>query len=252
MRAFTLLLALSCAALPAQAEWINLSLPTGETLKADLALPSDAKRAPAVIYLHGGRVREEGYEGAADEGYDVTAFSRAFADAGFVALSPVRQTPAEADMGDDAIDEGISATLAAIEFLQARPDVDPQRIAVVGYSEGGLIALWALTRLPDLAAGVVMSPARMTGSRATAETQNFDQFMKTKAVKTIRAPILVTVGEKEPRGTRQRADALTKTLMTSYKRFRYIHTYRGDPRWFRQPQNEVIADIAEFLRARHR
>lgn len=252
MRPTALLFALMLVATPVRAEWIDLTLPTGETLKADLAVPADARRAAAVIYLHGRTVREEGYEDAADIGYDVAAFSRAFADAGFVALSPVRRTPAISETGDEAVDEGISATLAAIEFLRTRPEVDPQRIAVVGYAEGALIALWAVSRMPDLHAGVIMSPARMTSSRATAETQNFDLFMESRAVSTIRAPLLVTVGENEPRGIRRRADSLTKALMTSYKRFRYIHTYPGDSRWFRQPQDEVIADIAAFLRARHR
>ena len=100
------------AALPARAEWITLALPTGPTLQADVQAPADLKtleRVPGVIYLHGRSVRQNGYDAEADRGYDITAFTRAFADAGFIAIAPVRETPVGSESGDEAVSEGIAA-----------------------------------------------------------------------------------------------------------------------------------------------
>ena len=242
------------AALPARAERIELTLPTGSTLQAELEVPAAAgtdatpKKHPAVIYVHGAIVRTAGYDKAADAGYDVADFTRAFAQAGFVALAPLRVIANDGANGDDIVAEGLSSVLAASAALRARDDVDPQRISVAGFSEGGLIALWALARMPDLRSGVVMSPASMDGRRGRAATLGFATFLKDGAVKAIRAPLLLTVGEEEPRSMRRRTDRLAETLIKSYKRFRYIHTYRGNHRWFRQPQPEVMADIVAFLK----
>lgn len=247
--AFALLLV---AALPARAQEVELALPTGGTLKADLATPAAADgKSPAVVYLHGAYVRRLGADRAAEGGYDVGEFARAFADAGYVAIAPIRVTESTGDNGDAVIDEGLSAVLAALDFLRARDDVDARRIALVGFEEGATIALWAVARMPDIAAAVAMSPSAMTG-RAEAETMTLERFIEGDAIKAIRAPILVTVGREEGRGTRRRADDLTQKLMRSYKRFRYIHTYRGDSRWFRQPRDAVMADILKFLGERLR
>jgi pimeloyl-ACP methyl ester carboxylesterase len=43
---------------------------------------------------------------------------------------------------------------AAIQFIQARPDVDPQRIGIMGMSTGGEIALGAAAKNPELHAVV--------------------------------------------------------------------------------------------------
>ncbi|MEQ9121105.1 MAG: hypothetical protein RIM80_00855, partial [Alphaproteobacteria bacterium] len=116
-----------------------------------------------------------------------------------------------------------------------------RRIGVVGFGEGAVAVLWALSRLPDVAAGVVMSPASMDGARGAARTLAFAHFLDAGAVKSLQMPLLITVGEDEHRGARRRADALAQALIRSYKRFRYIHSYDADSRWFREPQAELIA-----------
>jgi dienelactone hydrolase len=247
--AFALLL---LAALPARAEEVELSLPTGGAIKADLATPASAKgKSPAIVYLHGAYVRRLGADRAAEGGYDVGDFTRAFADAGFVAIAPIRETESTGDNGDAVIEEGLASVLSALDYLRSRKDVDARRIALVGFEEVATIALWALARMPDIAAAVAMSPSAMTGC-AEAETMTLDRFIGGDAIKAVCAPVLVTVGREEGRGARRRTDELTQKLMRSYKRFRYIHTYRGDSRWFRQPRDAVMADILNFLGERLR
>ena len=46
-------------------------------------------------------------------------------------------------------EERVPDVLAALAYLRARPDVDPRRIAVMGWSHGGGAALSTLSALPE-------------------------------------------------------------------------------------------------------
>lgn len=46
--------------------------------------------------------------------------------------------------------------LAAVEYLKTRPEVDPQRIGILGHSEGGLVAPQAAVARPDDVAFIVL------------------------------------------------------------------------------------------------
>ncbi len=244
-----LLLAL---ATPARAETVELTLPTGPVLKAELARPNGTGRAPAVVFLHGASVREHGLEASVDGGHDPGAFASAFAARGFVALAPIRATPYEAKTGDVAIGEGLAATLAALDYLRARKDVDPARIGLVGYAEGATIALWAASSMPDLGAVVLLSPSRLSSRRMTAETLNLGEFFAGDAVTRIRAPILLMVGTKESRTALRTADELSVSLMKHYKRFRFVRNHPVKRTWFAAPRPEFMGEIAAFLDERLR
>lgn len=47
---------------------------------------------------------------------------------------------------------------AALEWLSARPEVDPRRVAIVGFSLGGWVALAVFAAHPELCACVAVSP----------------------------------------------------------------------------------------------
>ena len=237
-------------ALPARGETVELTMPTGPVLKAELALPNGTGRAPAVVFLHGASVRERGLEASADGGHDPAAFAIAFAKLGFVALAPIRATPFEAKSGDAAVDEGLAATLAALDFLRARKDVDPGRIGLVGYAEGATIALWAASNMPDLGAVALLSPSRLSSRRQTAQTLNLGKFFAGDAVAKIRAPILLMVGTKESKTTLRTADELSVALMKSYKRFLFVRNHSVHRRWFAAPRPEFMGEIAAFLNER--
>jgi pimeloyl-ACP methyl ester carboxylesterase len=55
--------------------------------------------------------------------------------------------------------------LAAIQWLTARPDINPKRIGLCGHSEGGIVAPMVASRSQDVAFIVLMSTMGVTGER---------------------------------------------------------------------------------------
>lgn len=120
----------------------------GVLLTGALDLPEAGREpAPGVLVVPGfgaaGRVGVGGADGAADPLY--RDLGGALADAGFVVLrydkrgagqsasSPRASTPGLGDRVGDAA--------AALALLRGRREVDPDRVAVVGHGEGGLVAM---------------------------------------------------------------------------------------------------------------
>ena len=67
------------------------------------------------------------------------------------------------DYADDAI--------AAVKFLERRPDVDRHRVAVLGYGEGGAVAAVAASREGSIAALVLVAAPGVTGDAFVLEQQ---------------------------------------------------------------------------------
>ena len=83
------------------------------------------------------------------------------------------------DFAEDAV--------AGVEYLKSREDIDPERIGLVGHSEGGLIAPIAAVRSPDVAFIVLMAGPGVTGeeivlaqSRLVAEADGVPEETITK------------------------------------------------------------------------
>jgi dienelactone hydrolase len=227
----------------ARAEWIDLELPTGVKMKATFEKPELVGKAHVVIYLLGRMPRTAGYEAAADRGYNVAAFARAFAYAGFSAIAPLRKTPVIAENEDDAVAEGLATVLAA-----ATRQHNVLRVSVVGIGEGGLMALWALSQMPDLTTGVVLSTSSLTNGNDRATSTNMDTFIQIGAAKWIRAPVLLTVGDRETRTAKRNTTRVSVTLMKAHRRFWYIKNYPEKRRWFHQPRNAYMEDVVAFLK----
>ena len=90
----------------------------------------------------------------------------AIADGGFVVLRydkrGIGQSGGRAESA--GIQDYAEDLRAAVKFLTERKDVDPKRIAVVGHSEGGIVALVAAAKDKRIAALVLASTPGMPGA----------------------------------------------------------------------------------------
>lgn len=146
------LVALMALFLPTQAaaEQETVTFPSraadGATLTAYLHRPEALKPAPAIVALHGcnGLFNKRGEllrrhadwaERLVAAGY-VVMLPDSFRSRGFESVCETRQRQiVPRDRGGDAA--------AAADWLAQQPFVDPQKIAVLGWSHGGSSVLWA-------------------------------------------------------------------------------------------------------------
>lgn len=134
-----------------------LSLPEGAGPDAGL---------PGVVILAGyGPTNRNGVvspTGIPDDLY--RDLSEAFADAGIVTLTyDKRGTGASVLPADQPLrfDDLVKDSGAALEFLAQRSEVDPDRLAVVGHGEGGLVAMQLAAQEPRVRGlGLISVPGR--------------------------------------------------------------------------------------------
>jgi len=139
---------------------VEIPLRSGLPLQGALTLPELGKQVPAILlipgYVPGYRNRsEEEWRRKGDEDTG-TALARHMASAGMAVLQvPIgggaagnEPSISAGDLADRAVD--------CMRYLQARPEIDPKRIGIVGQSFGGFIATMAAARSSDFAAAVTL------------------------------------------------------------------------------------------------
>jgi dienelactone hydrolase len=114
-----------------------------------------AQAAPAVVIYHG-------FLGSKDQPHRMfVQLAEALAQNGMIALrfDLYGRGDTEGDSVDMTWDGDLQDAQAALEWLAAQPNVDSQRLAVVGMSWGGLLAGTVAGRMPDVRACVIWSAA---------------------------------------------------------------------------------------------
>lgn len=138
----------------------------GATLAATLILPAARGRHPAVVFVPGSAAlsRDESspfreFEALLGKGIGILVY-----DKRGVGESTGRwEEESFADLADDA--------LAAVRALKARSDVDPRKIGVWGFSQGGWIAPLAASRSQDVAFVIMTSGGGVTNEEAELNDQ---------------------------------------------------------------------------------
>jgi carboxymethylenebutenolidase len=156
--------------------------------------------------------------------------NKRFAGQGYVALAPdlyrgrIAKSPEEAHelMRGMPEDRAMADLKAAVDYLAARPDVDPNRIGVIGWCMGGGYALALATAEPRVKATVI----------------NYGRLITdTKAITKINSPILGNFGGAD-RGIP--ADDVKKfgSQLTQYGKLGDIKVYDGVGHAFMNPNNK--------------
>ncbi|NWF83156.1 MAG: alpha/beta fold hydrolase [Bryobacteraceae bacterium] len=142
----------------------------GVTLAGTLTLPpAGAKKHPAVVLISGSGPQDRDEQLMGHKPFWILAdhlSRRGFAvlrydDRGFGKSTGRFSTATSTDFSRDA--EG------ALNYLKARPEVDPKRVGFIGHSEGGLIAPMIAARRPDVAFIVLIAGTGVPGKEVVAE-----------------------------------------------------------------------------------
>ncbi len=240
-----------------QVTQVEFATERGEKVSALFAAPSGSERLPAVIYNHGTVVRLSGYEGAKAQGTDVADFVRAIVADGYVAIAPIRDFLASsANMqrgrpaGDPAawtevVERGMRTVNGAVVYLSGLPNVDSDRIAVIGFSEGGNVTLWTAMGNRRLRAVVLLAPAALTGLK-----YNLRDASQEEQLANVAAPVFLAVGAQDGEPIRQ---PLTRAFVPNMEKlakatFRSNTSYPGGHDWFYRVRDQYWSDVRAFLK----
>ena len=240
----------------ADIQWVQLPLKGGETVRGAFGTVAGGKQ-PAVIFNHGTGVRHLGHDGAvAKDNMDVRDYVKALNGMGYNAIAPIRDhlgdtayvargsTVGSTDDWVSVVEYGVRVSTAAREFLSARAEVDPSRIAIMGFSEGGNVTLRSAIRQRNYRVVVLLSPA----SLRDAGEYSLRQAARRGNLSAIDVPVFLAVGEDDKRPIRKitqrrlipNLQALGKTLVQR-------NDYPGGHDWFYRPRDALMKDVRRFL-----
>ncbi|WP_336361134.1 S9 family peptidase [Haladaptatus sp. ZSTT2] len=162
--------------------------------------------------------------------------------------------------------DSVADIKAAVEWLHAHPSVDPDRIAVMGGSYGGFMALAALTEYPDLwAAGIdivgianFITFLQNTGDwrrklreaeygSLTDDREFLESISPINNIDAISAPLLVLHGKNDPRVPVGEAEQIAAEASKHVPVEKHIFDDEGHG--FSKIENRVTAytTVADFL-----
>jgi hypothetical protein len=124
-------------------------------LAGTLLVPERPAPAPAIVFVHG----------AGPETRHASRFlADFFANRGVAALIYDKRGAGSSsgDWKHSSFEDLAADVIAAVNFLKNRPEIDPNRIGLMGSSQGGWIAPMAAVNMPDLAFVIVKSAAAVT------------------------------------------------------------------------------------------
>ena len=178
----------------------------GLEIHNQLFLPKDLKpgeRRPAVVFVHGGPGRQMllgyHYRFFYHLAYGVNQW---LANQGYVVISvnyrsgigygrSFRTAPNTGGRGNSEYQD----VVAAAKYLQARPDVDPQRIGIWGLSYGGLLTAQALAHNSDIfKVGVDLAGVHLQGSSLDPESVSY-QSSAISQIDKWKSPVLLRHGD---------------------------------------------------------
>lgn len=181
----------------------------GFTLAGTLLLPKSANRLlPAVITITGSgqQTRDEYLAIPGLEKYrPFRQIAEALAGRG-IAVLRVDDRGVGGSTGRDTLKTSTSADFAddvraQIDYLRGRREIDPRRIALVGHSEGGMIAPMVAATDPRLAAIVLMAGSGQRG----------DEIIAYQVNQGLEADLTLTE-EARARGRREQQEAMSKAI----------------------------------------
>jgi alpha-beta hydrolase superfamily lysophospholipase len=240
---------------PYRAEEVTVQTPAGLSLSGTLTLPRlESGSGPAVVTITGSgqQDRDERILGVggyrpfwelADTLARIGISTLRLDDRGINDSDPGPEDATFVDYADDI--------RAALDYLRSRPEVDGQRLALVGHSQGGLIAPLVAADVPSLCGIVLLAAPAYVGARVmeaqrwadldpryvkvdereeaversrTADSARAERDRKFRALlqydpiptaRRVRVPVLILQGQTDVQVTPEQADTLALAIRSA-------------------------------------
>jgi dienelactone hydrolase len=141
----------------------------------------------AVVFNHGNIVDGWGWPGASEAGYRLDKVCEKLAAEGYFVFAPIREKYPRGKSFMGYKDTYREIVLQAIDHVKALPEVNNTRVALVGFSMGGLVSFKVALERRDLRAVALLAPAPGRGLLTEAA----------KDAARLSAPLLVMVEESD-------------------------------------------------------
>jgi dienelactone hydrolase len=186
----------------------------GEQANAFLCRPEGTGPFPAVIFSHGRAIRDPQPFETAEELIGKHLCQKLASD-GFLAFVPIRDF--DRRDGRENILHNLAELLEAVDYVKSLPDVDPNRVALMGHSRGALLTLMAGVERTDLKALVIAAPAEIRPYFSQAVAR----------IASLNTPVLLLVEVSDERGRLGAVNFLDDALKKRGKEVRTIRYDRG-------------------------
>jgi dipeptidyl aminopeptidase/acylaminoacyl peptidase len=247
-------------------EWRSFD---GMCIQGWLALPQEKKPSgghPAVVWVHGGPVSQTRATFRPD--------MQMLLASGFAVLMPnVRGSTGygRAYTASDDVEkrlDSVADLAAGQQFLASHPEIDPQRIGIMGQSYGGFMVLSAITEYPELwkAAvdyyGIADFVTTLAGTGAWRRSHRAAEYGDTQRdaelfarispihrIDRVRVPLLVAHGTRDPRVPIGESEQVVTALRERQKPVTYL-TFDYAGHGFIRPDDRrrIFTAVADFFR----
>ena len=242
----------------------SLTGPDGSKLYYRMLSPPrvPGKRYPVFLFVYGGPHGQQ----VTDEWYKSLPLHEAMVDQGWIVFTldnrgtNRRGTKFESAVYRSMGDAEVADQLAGVEWLKKQDFVDPDQVAVMGWSYGGYMTLKLLEKAPGtFAAGVAVAPVTKWELYDTAYTERYlgnpaidpKPYQSSDALDDavkIRDPLLLVHGMSDDNVVFQNSTALYAKLQQAERPFEMMvypgatHAIAGEG-----PQTHVWTSIMRFL-----
>lgn len=209
-----------------------------EERRALVCAPQGAGPFAAVVFNHGSIVDGWGWPGANQRGYRLDKICEMFAAENYFVFAPIRENSPRGKGFMSYEDDYREIVLQAIAHVKTLPEVDRTRVALAGFSMGGLVSFKVALETPELQAVALLAPAFGRGMLAVAA----------KKIGTLNAPLLVMMEESDAQPIQQGVAALEEAGRAQGRPPRVVRYNRGGGHELFYDVGYWWDDLAAFLR----
>jgi len=188
-----------------------------ETREALLCMPKGDGPFPVAVFNHGSIVDGWGWPGARARGYQLDRVCEALASEGIVTFAPIREISPRGRGFMRYEEKYREIVMRALDHAKTLAKVDPSRVALVGFSMGGLVSFLVSTDRSDLRALALLAPA--AGRGVIGEN--------VQRASAISAPTLVLIEASDAPPIHRGVNVIERTMRGQNKNIKVVRYDRG-------------------------